>query len=69
MKRKGLFRWGSLGALATTIVGVATDPHVAAAVHAAWPASAALSPILIVAGAVWAAATKPAVRKDYERAP
>lgn len=70
MMRKRKFRWGALGALITTVVGVAADPHVAAAVHAVWPAlPAPVAASLTVIGAVWAAATKPVVRKEHERTP
>lgn len=68
MSRKPRLRWSAIGALLTTLVGVATDAHVVAAVGAAWPALAA-SPYLVVAGAVWAAITKPVARTKEEREP
>jgi hypothetical protein len=67
-KKKPRVRWGALAALATTLVGVATDAHVVAAVKGAWPSLAA-SPYLILAGAVWQAATNRVVRPPHERAP
>ena len=66
-KKKPRLRWGALAALATTLIGVATDAHVVAALKLAWPTLAA-SPYLIVAGAVWQAATNRVVRHNDERA-
>ncbi len=65
-KKKPRFRWGALAALATTLVGVATDPHVVAVVKGAWPSLAA-SPWLILGGAVWQAATNRVFRVTSAR--
>lgn len=68
MKRKGPFRWGALTGLVMTLAGVATDPHVVAAIHAVWPAlPGPVSAVLTITGAIIAAKTKPVVRKEYER--
>lgn len=71
LHRKGKIRWGSVAALATTIVGVVTDPDVAAAaktVGIAIPALGTVSHLLILAGAISQAVTKPVKRKESERA-
>lgn len=63
MNRKSKIRWGALAAAVTQVVNVVASPLVMGVVGAKTAAA------IGIGAAVWQAATKPPVRKDYERTP